>query len=231
MKRVWVADQLRQLIGEHPPGTLIPSERELSEQFGVSRPTLRIAVDELAREGLLLRHQGRGTFTQQRPVSQPLAAGVLPPADGTWLSRVEEFSLVPAGARLGARLSISPSSEVVVVHRVRITDEQPMAIEHISIPAALVPGIAAADFESGSLYRILWRRYGVKVASAEQTTEATVTDAIESALLEVPVHAPALLFERTTKDDGGRVVEYTRSIYRGDRYRITAQLRLDENSG
>ena len=237
VKRVWVRDQLRQLIDDHPPGALIPSERDLSEQFGVSRPTLRAAIEELARDGLLVRHQGRGTFTPHRPVSQPLTgtAGrpdfAVPPADGTWLSQVEEFGIAAAGPRLGARLGLSPSEAVLGVSRLRITDDQPMAIEHISLPAGLTPGIQPSDFESGSLYQLLRRRYGVNVATAVQTTEATVTDATESALLEVPVHAPALLFERTTKDVSGRVVEYTRSIYRGDRYRITARLRFDDSSG
>ena len=232
MKRIWVRDQLRQLVADLPPGSVIPSERELSEQFGVSRPTLRAAVEELAGDGLLIRHQGRGTFTPHRPVSQPLAGHfAVPPADGSWSSRVEEFDLTPAGPRLGARLRISPAEDVLTVTRLRITDEQPMAIEHLSLIAALVPGIRPADFESGSLYQVLRHRYAIAVSDAVQTTEATVTDATESALLEVPVHAPALLFERTTKDVTGRVVEYTRSIYRGDRYRITAQLRFDESSG
>ncbi|GLY28020.1 GntR family transcriptional regulator [Kineosporia sp. NBRC 101731] len=235
MKRVWVRDQLRQLIDDNPPGALIPSERELSEQLGVSRPTLRAAIEELARDGLLVRHAGRGTFTTVRPVSQPLTVKppefAVPPAEGTWLSRVEEFTVAPAGPRLGARLNISPASEALTVRRLRITDDEPMAIEHISLPAELVPGIRPDDFETGSLYQVLRQRFGVAVATAVQTTEATVTDATESTLLEIPVYAPALLFERTTKDTDGRVVEYTRSIYRGDRYRITAQLRLDDSSG
>ncbi|MCD5348573.1 UTRA domain-containing protein [Kineosporia mesophila] len=182
-----------------------------------------------------MRHPGRGTFTKVRPVSQPLTVRppefAVPPAEGTWLSRVEEFTVAAAGPRLGARLNISPASEALTVRRLRITDDEPMAIEHISLPAALVPGIRPDDFETGSLYQVLRQRFGVAVATAVQTTEATVTDATESALLEVPVYAPALLFERTTKDADGRVVEYTRSIYRGDRYRITAQLRLDDSSG
>ncbi|MCE0538540.1 GntR family transcriptional regulator [Kineosporia rhizophila] len=237
MKRIWVRDQLRQLIEDNPSGALIPSERDLSEQFGVSRPTLRAAIEELARDGLLVRHPGRGTFTTARPVSQPLAGldgssgFAVPPADGAWLSRVEQFQIAPAGPRLGARLHISPATEVLTVLRLRITDDEPMAIEHIALPAGLVPGIAPADFEAGSLYQVLRERFDVHVATAVQTTEATVTDVNESALLGVPVHAPALLFARTTKDAEARTVEYTRSIYRGDRYRITAQLRFDDSSG
>ena len=64
-----------------------------------------------------------------------------------------------------------------------------------------------------------------------QTTEPTVTDADEARLLGVPLYSPALLFERTTRDSGGRVIEFARSVYRGDRYRITSHLRLGPNSG
>jgi GntR family transcriptional regulator len=71
----------------------------------------------------------------------------------------------------------------------------------------------------------------VIAAGAVQTTEPTVTDAAESRLLEVPLYAPALLFERTTRDESGQVIEYARSIYRGDRYRITTHLTFDRNAG
>jgi GntR family transcriptional regulator len=106
-----------------------------------------------------------------------------------------------------------------------------MAIERIQLPAAFVPGLAAADLESGSLYQLLRVRYEIVVTDAVQTIEPTVTDATEAELLGVPRYAPALMFGRTTRDTHGRTVEYARSIYRGDRYRITTHLRFDSASG
>jgi GntR family transcriptional regulator len=120
---------------------------------------------------------------------------------------------------------------LLYVARVRIVDDAPMAIEKIRLPLAIVPGIEPEDFETGSLYQLLRLRYEVIATDAIQTTEPTVTDQNEAVLLGVPVYAPALLFERTTRDGIGRVVEYTRSIYRGDRYRITTHLTFDSNSG
>jgi len=236
MKRAQVRDQLRDLINARQPGEALPSERDLSEQLGVSRPTLRAAIEDLTRDGLLIRQQGRGTFTSPRKVLQELAPTAtgdfnVPPAAGEWRSRVVTFELEPAGARLGRRMQLSPGDMLVNVVRVRIVDDEPMAIERILLPAAIVPAIAPADFEHGSLYQLLRIRYEVVVRDAVQTTEPTVIDAEESALLGVPLHAPALLFERTTKDSTGRIVEYTRSIYRGDRYRITTHLTFDHNSG
>ena len=234
MRRAEVRDRLRELIDARAPGDPMPSERLLSEQLGVSRPTLRAAIDDLARNGLLVRHHGRGTFTSPQKISQevPATAGQpVPPAEGDWLSKVLEFRTEPAGARLGRRLQVSPRDDLLCVIRLRIVDGEPMALEEIRLPAAVVPGLTAEDFVSGSLYRRMRERYGVDPTDAVQTTEPTVTDAGESQLLGVPLHSPALLFERTTRDGGGRVIEFTRSIYRGDRYRITSHLRLGPHSG
>jgi GntR family transcriptional regulator len=236
LKRAEVRERLRELIDSLPPGDMMPSERQLSERFGVSRPTLRAAIEDLTRDDLLTRSHGRGTFTKHRKITQelaPVAAGNfnVPPAEGEWRSRVEEFRVEPAGARLGRRMQLSPSADLLYVARVRIVDDAPMAIEKIRIPAAVVPGIEPADFETGSLYQLLRMRYEVVATDAIQTTEPTVTDQREAELLTVPVYAPALLFERTTRDGVGRIIEYTRSVYRGDRYRITTHLTFDSNSG
>jgi GntR family transcriptional regulator len=236
VKRARVREQLLTLIEGRGPGELIPSERELSERLGVSRPTLRAAVDDLAQAGLLVRQHGRGTFTSARKVTQEITPSTMtefyaPPAEGNWLSRVLSFEVAPAGAQLGHRLRVSPSEPVLNVTRLRLVGDEPMAIEKIQLPAAVAPGLAARDLESGSLYQLLRVRYQVVVTDAVQTIEPTVTDATEAELLGVPLYAPALMFERTTQDSGGRVVEYVRSTYRGDRYRITTHLRFDSESG
>lgn len=236
MRRMEVKERLRKLIEQRQAGEVLPSERALSTELGVSRPTLRAAMDELAHDGLLVREHGRGTFTAPRKISQDLlpASGsdqFAPPAEGHWTSRVVDFQTIPAGARLGKRLEVSPSRPLVAVTRVRVVEEAPMAIERILVPQDLVPDIARGDFESGSFYELLRTRYEVVPATAVQITEPTVTDADEAVLLGVPQYSPALLFERTTRDTGGRVIEYTRSIYRGDRYRITSHLKFDHTSG
>lgn len=240
VKRAAVRDRLRELIDLRQPGEALPSERDLSERLGVSRPTIRAAIDDLARDGLLVRQRGRGTFTSPSPappkVSQeltPIAVGdyAVPPAEGTWVSRVITFDQLQADARLARRMSLSPGHPLQHIVRLRLVDEIPMAIERILIPADLVPALKPADVESGSLYALLRVRYEVVAATATQTTEPTVTDPEESSLLTVPLHSPALFFERTTKDPNDKVIEHTRSIYRGDRYRITTHLTFDHTSG
>jgi GntR family transcriptional regulator len=98
-----------------------------------------------------------------------------------------------------------------------------MAIETLHIPASVVPGVEPRDLE-GSFYELLRMRYGVEIATATQTIEPTVTNEEESAALEVPLHSPAFLFERTSRDASGRTLEFVHSIYRGDRYQIVSEL-------
>jgi GntR family transcriptional regulator len=235
LKRDRVRDFLLDLIADKEPGSAIPSERDLCRELGVSRPTLRAAIDGLVHRGILIREHGRGTFTGPRKVTQVLAAGSssfhAPAAEGHWLSRILEFDSAPATARLAHRLQVSPADPVLRVVRLRTVDDEPIAIERIHLPHALVAGLGPDDMESGNFYQFLRTRFGVDVRSATQSIEPTVTDEIEAELLNVPQHAPALLIERTSRDSGGRIVEFTRSIYRGDRYRITSELHFDTSSG
>jgi GntR family transcriptional regulator len=128
-----------------------------------------------------------------------------------------------AGPRLGRFLNVSPGDEVVVVKRLRLADGVSMAIETLHIPAEVVPGVASRDLE-GSFYELLHTRYGVEIATATQIIEPTVTNEEESAALGVPLHSPAFLFERTSRDLHDRTIEFVRSVYRGDRYRIVTEL-------
>ena len=219
--------QVLELIERLGVGTAIPSERQLSADLGVSRLTLRAALDDLAREGYLVRRRGSGTYVQQPKISQQLTMtsfsedmrrrGMVPG------SRTLSLTRQLAGARLGRFLNLSPGDEIVVVKRLRLADGVSMAIETLHVPAAIVPDVRAADLE-GSFYELLRRKYGIEIASGTQSIEPTVTNEEEAAALGVPLHSPAFLFERTTRSLEGQIVEYVRSIYRGDRYQIVSEL-------
>ena len=235
-KRDNVRTHLLDLIEQAGPGTALPAVRDLALRLGVSRPTVRAAIEDLTRIGLLVRQQGRGTFTSPRKITQELAgrgaaAFGVPPAEGDWTSRVLTFRVAPAGAPRAARLKVSPAEPVLRVVRLRLVDDEPMAIERIDLPARLVPDLAPNDMESGNFYRLLRERYQVVVSDAVQSIEPTVTNPDQADLLDVPVYAPVLLIERTTRDVEGRIVEFARSIYRGDRYRIISKLSFDSESG
>ncbi|MEU2503387.1 GntR family transcriptional regulator [Streptomyces sp. NPDC007863] len=231
LKRERVRDAIRELIEARRPGDAIPSERALCVELGVSRPTLRAAVDELVVAGLLVREHGRGMFVAAEKITQELIsdrnAFSLPQAGGAWTSRLLEFRTLPAGARVSRKLRVSPAAEILYVARLRLVDGSPMAIEHLHVRADLAPGLTSDELEQGDLYEHLRDRHGIRVSEAVQSIEPTVVTRAEADLLDVPELSPALLFERLTTDSRGRAVEYVHSLYRGDRYRIVSRLTLN----
>jgi GntR family transcriptional regulator len=209
-------------------GDAIPSERQLGIDLGVSRLTVRAALDELVREGYLVRRRGAGTFVAEPKVakgininsfSDDMRERGMQPA-----SRTLDLSVIQAGARLGRILHVSPAEPVVAVKRLRLADGEPMAIELLHVRQALVPGMTASDLEQNSFYDLLASRYDLSIIGGSQTIEPTVTNEEESSALGVPLHSPALLFERVTQSASGDIVEFTSSTYRGDRYRLVTEL-------
>src|ERR687887_2663695 len=223
-----VVERVLELIERLPLGDAIPSERQLSVDLGVSRPTLRAALDGLVRDGYLVRRQGSGTFVGRPKIAQELTVtsfsedmrrrGMVP------TSRTLDLRVISAGARLGQLLHVSPSEPIVVVTRLRLADGATMAIETLHVPQSLVPGLTAKDLDAGSFYELMASRYGIVVPSGIQTIEPTVTSEDESAALNVPLHSPAFLFQRTSRSQMGQIVESVRSIYRGDRYKLITEL-------
>ncbi|WP_432058105.1 GntR family transcriptional regulator [Streptomyces sp. bgisy022] len=228
LKRERVREAILELIEARRPGEAIPSERALCARLGVSRPTVRAAVDELVVAGLLVREHGRGMFVADEKITQELVPDrdsfSLPRAGGRWTSRLMELRTLPAGARVGRRLRLSPAAAIHYAARLRLVDGSPMAIEYLHVPAALVPDLTGEELEQGDLYEHFRDRHGVRVGEAVQSIEPTVLTRAEAGLLDVPELSPALLFERLTTDTAGRPVEYVRSLYRGDRYRIVSRL-------
>ena len=224
-----VRAELELLIAGMSAGEPLPAERELAASLGVARMTLRRAVAGLVDEGRLLRRQGAGTFVAATmTVAQRLSASSfsadmrsrgLRPGSRTLLGRES-----PAGVVLSAVLGIPPSSSVLFVRRLRTADDVPMALEDLHVPCDVAPGLTGADLEGASFYELLTTRYGTPVVRGSQTAEPTLVTAEDALELGVPAGAPAFCFERTSRRSDGRVVEYVRSIYRGDRYRIVAEI-------
>jgi GntR family transcriptional regulator len=227
-KSGFVRDELLAMVEDLEVGDAIPAERKLAGDLGVSRPTLRAVIDELVREGLLLRRHGSGTFVAEPKIALPLTMtsfsedmarrGMVPG------SRVLSFEVIQAGAKLGQRLKVSPTAEVYAVRRLRLADAETMAIEFLNVPQTLLPNLTQDLLEGASFYTLL-QQEGVTIVSGVQTIEPTVTTEEEAEVLGVPLHAPAFLFERITESEGGEVVEFVRSVYRGDRYRLVTELR------
>jgi len=227
-KQQHVRERLESLIAGLVPGEPLPAERDLARELGVARMTLRRAVDVLVEDERLIRRRGAGTFVAGAKVTQRLAAtsfsadmrarGLRPG------SRTIEARRFPAGMMLAGLLDVPPQTDVLFVRRLRLADDEPMALEDLHVPATVAPGLTGADLEGTSFYDLLAERYDDPVVSGTQTVEPALVGAEEAALLGVDPGSPVFLFERTSRVRSGGVAEFVRSTYRGDRYRIVVDI-------
>lgn len=219
--------------GRYKPGDRIPSERELTDEFGVSRMTARQALKELENQGYLYRVQGKGTFVATPKLDQPLMALTSFTEDMrrrgmTAAARVLSVGEPPAGPHVGRALGIDSGAQVFRLERLRLADGQPMALEISHVPVEVCPGLADVDFSSTSLYFVLAERFGIRLRHGGQSLEAVSAGSYEAEVLQVREGVPLLLMERLAYGEGDRRVEFVRSWYRGDRYRFFTELRRRE---
>jgi GntR family transcriptional regulator len=227
LKYVRVRDYLRSLVThELAVGDAIPSERLLCERFGVSRMTVRQAVDALVVDGLLEREQGRGTFVAPTKVDlevrlasfgEDMRRRGMEPS-----SRVLVAEEIAASPDIADALELLPGELVFYLHRVRYADGVPMAIEQTWLPSRLAPGL----FDSGapdSIYGEL-RRRGLDPDWGEDTVSATEVDAQDAELLGIRTGRALLCLTRRTFA-GDIACSYSRSSYRADRYELWVPLR------
>ena len=215
--------------GELKEGDAIPGERDVANMLEVSRVTIRKAFRELVAEGMLVQRRGSGTYVNgpSRRIEQPLSRltsftqdmqlrGLKTDAD--WLDRSAGLP-TPEEA---LKLSISPGESVSRFHRLRRADGVPMAIELAVVPHRFLPDPQSVG---SSLYAALDAR-GFRPVRALQRLHATALSPHEAKLLDLPNGSPALFIERISYLPDGRIVEFTRSHYRGDSYDFVAELLL-----
>jgi GntR family transcriptional regulator len=232
---VQIEEELAERIrtGMLRPGDRIPPERELAEQMQVSRMTVRQALGRLADRGLLVRERGRGTFVSEPKLIQSLSRlngfydqmisqGILPS------SRLLSGQEVLASAAVAQVLDLRIGEPLYKVVRLRLGGGVPLALETSFFPARLVPGLLDYDLERHSIYRLM-ERYDARPVRATQSLEPVPARDQEADALEVPAGSPLMLVERIAWDTQDRPVEYAKDIYRGDRSRFVAELRLERN--
>ncbi|HEU0166383.1 MAG TPA: GntR family transcriptional regulator [Chloroflexota bacterium] len=204
------------------------TEAGLRARFGVSRYTVRQALDGLAREGLVQRQQKRGTTRAVRaPIEQPLEGVYSFAASMAGLglaaaSTVQRLRLVAPVESLRASLGLSAADRVVELVRVRSAEGEPLVIETVWLPASLVPGIQGLDL-SGSVYELLRTHFGIEVTSAQESIRPLVLDARQARRLGVRKGVAALFVERVSCA-GALPVEVRHSVIRGDRYLYSVRL-------
>ncbi|KTT73885.1 GntR family transcriptional regulator [Sphingomonas endophytica] len=206
------------------PGGLLPSERELSELAGLSRVTVRRGIRQLIEEGVLVSRQGAGTYVARR-IETPGARlssfsddarsrGERPGV--VWISR----AYAQPTEEEAVALDISTTTRVARLGRVRLAGDEPLAIEHAVVPAEFLPDLARL---ADSLYEAL-QANGHGPVSGTQRIRASLATPTEAGILSIGHNAEVLRIERRTLNHTGRVVEFTRSVYRGDRYEFVTDL-------
>ncbi|HZS05483.1 MAG TPA: GntR family transcriptional regulator [Blastocatellia bacterium] len=215
--------------GEMKPNDRLPAEDELAATHGVSKATVRQALNELASAGVVRREQGRGTFVAEPRMAQgprelTSFSAEMRRRGQAPTSRVLKQDVVKAEADVAAKLQIAEGSLVVRLKRLRLADGEPLGIQTAYLPLELAPRLAKEDFTSASLYEVLERKYGLLPARAQETHYAVLLERDEARLLKVTAGSPALSAERVTFLAGGRPLELTYSIMRGDRYKIVLDL-------
>lgn len=207
----------------------LPSERELSEQFGVSRMTVRQALDQLSQQGLIYGKVGKGTFISEPKIDQQIVALTgfsedMQRRGQAASSRVLKAVELMATKDIASALQIELKTKVINLVRVRLANGAPLALENGFLPMHLCPDLISHDFSRESLYDILRNQYGWHLVRAQQTVESRLANDDELEVLELKRPAPILAIERITMVEQGFPIEYVRSAYRGDRYKFSAML-------
>ncbi|WP_055493763.1 GntR family transcriptional regulator [Streptomyces sp. TP-A0356] len=223
-----LAQQLEAAIehGALGPGSLLGNEIELAGRLGLSRPTVRQAIQSLVDKGLLVRRRGVGTQVVHSQVKRPLelsslyddleAAGQKP------ATQVVRNTVEQASAEVAAALGIAEGGEVRHMERLRLSHGGPMAFLTNYVPVGLLD-LDTEKLESTGLYRMM-RSVGITLHSARQSVGARCATAQEAQRLNEPEGAALLTMRRTAYDDTGRAVEYGTHIYRASRYAFDFRL-------
>jgi len=227
---VQIEDILKQkiMLGEYKVGESIPSERDLSEQFHVSRMTVRQSITNLVNDGLLYRSKGRGTYVASPKLEQPLngltsftedmrARGLEPS------SKVLRFEKIIPPFDISRELLLEKDEEVFFIVRIRNADHEPMAIERTYIPVNIFPDLDQNKI-TGSLYALVEDTYQRKIGKAIQQMEASIVSKDDSKYLHIDTNAVVLIIKRTSFLEDGQPFEIVRSAYRADRYKFISEI-------
>ncbi|HAF63182.1 MAG TPA: GntR family transcriptional regulator [Anaerolineaceae bacterium] len=223
--------QLREIIrgkiesGEFIPGASIPSENEFAQKYGLNRLTVRSAIRALVNEGLLQPIQGKGVFVVSKRMDRDLDK--LTGFRQTMRERnVEPSTKVlvkavrSAGVKYAHILQIEPDDQIYYIKRLNYANEEPVSIEHIYIPCVLLKDLDKVDLNVFSLYDI-YEFNDIRLTTAWQTLSLTTLDAKDARTLKIKPGTAVLLFECVSKDEQGKVIEFSRAYTRGDTARYS----------
>lgn len=221
--------QLKQIIvnkienREFEANDKLPTEKDLCEEYGISRATVRQAFKELENEGYIYKIQGKGTYVSPKKFQQDLLkfysfTEEMKKINKHPTSKVLNFKITDASKKIADKLDVDTGTKVYEFTRLRLADEEPMMLETTYIPYNLYKGITKEDLENNPLYNILINRYNTVFSKAEETFRATSVRDNEAEKLNYIEGGPAIFLERITYNNSEKIIEYTKSIARGDKF-------------
>lgn len=220
-----VADLLRREIAERESQDEVyqlPSENELAERHGITRATVRHALDVLEQDGWIYREKGKGSFAAVRRVEHELTQLVSTTEDmcrrGWSLStRVVSLEQISSSPYVAHTLELSAGTPVYELCRLRIVDDEPLSLQTAYLPVEQCPKLEGNDLTS-SLYHLLETRYGLRLWTGKEVLRARCAIPHEAQLLQIRDNSPVMYMERVTYAANGVAVEYLEAVWRGDRY-------------
>lgn len=221
-KQIFEILQKRIKEGIYTNGSQLPSERELIETFNVSRITATSAIQELVKNGLAYSKKGKGTFvTRPRIVglssfrsfsSDILQRGMTPS------SRILSLQTIPADDNLKEILDLEPGDLCLQLSRVRLANNEPVALETTYLPEKRFPGFSLEDIEGKSLFSVFIQKYGFHPSWSDGIFEAASSTPEQASFLNLEPGAPVLQIRRVTMDKDSIPLEWANSIYRADTF-------------
>ena len=222
--------------GTLPAGARLPAEDQLIERFGVSRTTIRTAIQSLLARGLVEIRRGKGTFVTQPTITQELteltgfvedmrAIGREPSA------KVLDRRLVAASETVARQLSLQRGAAVARIQRVRLADGSPLSFDETYLPLELGQKIMAEDLENQPIFSLLEQKYATPLLEAEYRLAAVASHGTVARALGIDAGSPIFLIERTTYSSNHRPVDYERLYYRGDHIRFVTRLTRRQPTG
>jgi GntR family transcriptional regulator len=226
--------QLKQIliteIQQRNEGDLLPSESDLCRTYSVSRTVVRQALDELERDGLVLKIKGKGTFATGRKLNTSFVQYSLGFYDSmvnaghSVRSKVLASELTGCPVSLAGVLDLNIGDEVIRFDRVRSVDDRPVQVVRATLPSRMFPGFTDLDMTDRSLYQVMRDVYGVWPAGGHRSIEAAGLSAEDARHLGTTPGLPALRIESVTRTAEGAVFEYYSAIYAGDSFKFELEI-------
>jgi GntR family transcriptional regulator len=214
----------------------LPSENELKDHYSISRYTAQRALKKLVDQGIAYRSQGMGTFVADKTITYSITALLSYSAEIVGLHKTTRSKLINAAEisadrLIASKLEIPEKRRIYMIQRIRYVDEMPMSIQTSFLSRELVPDLIRKEFKEDSLFKTIRKEYGHQVGKASESLKAVNANPLEKKIFKLRKNDAVFLLERVTRLKSGVVLEFAKTILRGDWSKFTVELSTNQNRG